>query len=289
MEKSDGTGTGRLLKMFGGRRCDDEASHFKNEFTKKVLAMDSVYGVVVLGAVAAGFVQGLSGFGFGLTAMSIWAWTLDPKLAAALSVFGALVGQVVAAATVRRRFDAKRLLPFVAGGLVGVPLGVAVLPRLDADAFKALLGILLAVWCPAMLFARKLPRITAGGRLADGAVGLAGGIMGGIGGFTGVLPTLWCTLRGFDKDTQRAVIQNFNLSMLLVTLGIYLSTGLVTRDMVPMLAVVAPAMLVPTLLGARLYAGISDLAFRRVVLGMLTLSGVAMLAAAVPKLLARLA
>jgi uncharacterized membrane protein YfcA len=250
--------------------------------------MDSVYAVVALGAVAAGFVQGLSGFGFGLTAMSFWAWTLDPRLAAVLSVFGSLTGQVVAAVAVRRRFDAKRLLPFVAGGLLGVPLGVALLPRLDADWFKAILGILLVVWCPAMLFARNLPRITAGGRLADGAVGIAGGFMGGVGGFTGTLPTLWCTLRGFDKDAQRAVIQNFNLSMLAVTMGIYLATGVVTREMLPMFAVVAPAMLVPTLLGTRLYAGISDVAFRRLVLGLLTLSGAAMLAASVPRLLTRL-
>ena len=40
--------------------------------------------IVVVGAALAGFVQGLSGFGFGLTAMSLWAWTLEPQLAALL-------------------------------------------------------------------------------------------------------------------------------------------------------------------------------------------------------------
>ena len=62
--------------------------------------------------------------------------------------------------------------------------------------------------------ARDLPRITVGGRLADAAVGLAGGMMGGLGGFTGVLPTLWCTLRRYERDVQRTIIQNFNLAML---------------------------------------------------------------------------
>ena len=61
--------------------------------------MDSVYLVVTLGAVIAGFVQGLSGFAFGLVAMSFWAWVLDPRLAATLAVFGALVGQILAAIT----------------------------------------------------------------------------------------------------------------------------------------------------------------------------------------------
>ena len=38
--------------------------------------------VVALGAAVAGFVQGLSGFAFGMVAMSFWAWVLEPQLAA---------------------------------------------------------------------------------------------------------------------------------------------------------------------------------------------------------------
>ncbi|MDF0732674.1 TSUP family transporter [Pseudomonas entomophila] len=152
--------------------------------------------------------------------------------------------------------------------------------------FKAVFGTLLVLWCPLMLLALRLPRLRAG-RLADGAVGLVGGALGGIGGFTGTVPTLWCTLRGFDRDTQRAVIQNFNLSMLMVTLLTYLGTGLVGAELLPSLGVVALAMALPTLLGTRVYLGISELAFRRVVLGLLTLSGVAMLVASVPVLLHR--
>ncbi|MEA9585892.1 sulfite exporter TauE/SafE family protein [Xanthomonas sp. WHRI 10064A] len=249
--------------------------------------MDDVFWVVVIGAVVAGFVQGLSGFAFSLVAMSFWAWALEPRIAAALAVFGALTGQLLAVASVRRGFDWRVLLPFVLGGFAGIPLGVALLPRIDMAMFKAILGTLLVLWCPAMLMAKRLPRIRKGGRVADGVVGLAGGIMGGLGGFTGALPTLWCTLRGYEKDQQRAVIQNFNLSMLLVTMATYLGTGAVTRDMLPLFAIVAPAMLVPTLLGARLYVGLSEATFRQVVLGLLTASGVAMLLSSVPDLLRR--
>ena len=247
--------------------------------------MDSIYLVVALGAIVAGFVQGLSGFAFGLVALSFWAWVLDPRLAATLSVFGALTGQLLAAFTVRRGFNLKTLLPFVLGGLAGIPLGVYLLPLLDMNWLKAILGTLLVLWCPAMLLSRRLPRVTAGGRAADGVVGFAGGIMGGLGGFTGTLPTLWCTLRGYERDVQRSVVQNFNLSMLLVTMGTYVGTGIVTREMLPMFAIVAPAMLIPTLLGTRVYIGISDLRFRQIVLSLLTVSGIALLASSLPALL----
>ncbi|MCC5903648.1 MAG: sulfite exporter TauE/SafE family protein [Halomonas sp.] len=250
--------------------------------------MDSVILIVVLGAIVAGFVQGLSGFAFGLTAMSFWVWVLDPKLAAALAVFGALTGQIIAAVTVRRGFSVSRLAPFLFGGLLGIPLGVAVLPALDIELFKAILGGFLVLWCPLMLAAKNMPRITAGGKVADGLIGGIGGIMGGIGGFTGTVPTLWCTLRGFDKDEQRSIIQNFNLAALVVTMGIYIAKNIVTTEMVPMFAIVAPAMLVPTLLGGRMYVGISEAAFKKLVLSLLICSGVALLASSVPQLIQRL-
>ncbi len=250
--------------------------------------MDSQTLIIMAGAIAAGFIQGLSGFGFGLVAMSFWAWSLEPRLAAALAVFGALTGQIVAAVTVRRGFDLRRLAPFVLGGLLGLPLGLFLLPRLDVQVFKAFLGALLVVWCPAMLLSAQLPRITRGGRIADGLIGAGGGVMGGLGGFTGVLPTLWCTLRGMDKDAQRAIVQNFNLAILLVTFASYIASGVISSATLPFFAIVAPAMLIPSLLGARLYIGISEATFRKIVLSLLTATGVALLASSVPGLLRRL-
>jgi uncharacterized protein len=242
---------------------------------------------VIAGALIAGFVQGLSGFGFSLTAMALWAWTLDPRLAAVLAVFGSLTGQVFAAVTVRRGFDLKRLLPFVIGGLAGLPVGIWLLPQLDAALFKALLGSVLVIVCPMMFFAHRLPRVTHGGRVADAASGVAGGVLGGLGGFTGVVPTLWCTLRGYEKDVQRSVIQNFNLATLAAIFAGYVATGLVRREDLPLFALLVPAVLVPVFFGARLYIGISDVAFRKVVLGLLFMSGLAMLVAAVPVLMSR--
>ena len=247
--------------------------------------------VLALGAAVAGFVQGLSGFAFGMVAMSFWAWVLEPQLAAVLSVFGSLTGQIIAAFTVRREFHWKSLLPFIAGGLVGIPMGVAVMPHLNMDWFKFGLGLLLVLWCPTMLLSTHLPRLTLGGgllaRCTDALAGLIGGAMGGLGGFSGTVPTLWCTLRGLERHVQRTVIQNFNLAMLSVTLATYLAAGLVTRATLPMLAVILPAMLVPTLLGTRIYLGIGEVAFRRLVLGLLTVSGLALVSASAPRLLQR--
>jgi uncharacterized protein len=249
--------------------------------------MHSPVFMIAVGAIVAGFVQGLSGFAFSLVATSIWAWTVDPKLAAACAIFGGLSGQVMAAFSVRRGFDIQLLLPYLVGAAVGIPIGIALLPLLDVNMFKTILGGMLIVWCPLMLFAKHLPRITGGGKAADGAAGFLGGVCGGIGGFTGVVPTLWCTLRGMDKDTQRSIIQNFNMAALAFTMVGYIASGTVTREMVPMFGVVLLAMSIPVFLGARMYIGISDANFRKIVLTLLTASGIALLSSGLPRLLGR--
>ena len=243
--------------------------------------------LIALGAMVAGFVQGLSGFAFGMVSMSIWVWGVEPRLAAVLAVFGALMGQVVAAFTVPRGWNWPMLLPLLAGAALGVPLGVTVLPMLDAALFKMAFGGFLVVCCPLMLLAQRLPRIEVRGRFTDVLAGAAGGFMGGLGGFTGVIPTLWYTLRGLEKDVQRGLIQNFNLATLAVTMVAYLASGAVSTHMLPSFGIVAVALLVPVLLGARLYVGLSQQAFRQVVLVLLTVSGVAVLVSGIAATAAR--
>lgn len=238
--------------------------------------------LLAAGAALAGFVQGLSGFAFAMVAMSIWVWGVEPRIAAVMAVFGGLSGQLLQAATLRRVFEWRAVAPFLLGATVGMPLGVALLPQLDAPLFRLVIGCVLVVVCPALLLAHRLPSIGAGGRLGDGAAGAVGGFLGGIGGFSGVVPTLWCTLRGFERDRQRNVIQNFNLAALGATFATYVVSGAVTRDMLLPMAVVLPALIVPSLLGARVYVGLSEQAFRRVVLTLLTAAGTAMIVSSLP-------
>jgi uncharacterized protein len=232
--------------------------------------------LLVAGAAIAGFVQGVSGFAFAMVAMSIWAFGLEPRVASVMAVFGGMTGQWLSALTLRRGLHLDRLWPFLAGGALGVPLGVWLVPQVSPRVFLLVLGCVLVVCCPVMMLAR-LPRLHHGGRVADALAGAGGGVMAALAGFAGVVPTLWTTLRGWEKDTQRAVVQNFNLVALTATMVAYIASGTVTRDMLPMFALVAPALVIPSLLGTRVYLGLSEARFRQVVLSLLTAAGAAML------------
>ena len=78
--------------------------------------------LLVLGAAVAGFVQGLSGFAFGMVAMSFWVWGIDPRVAAVMAVFGSLTGQVVAVVSSRRAFRLQALASFLVSGTVGITM-----------------------------------------------------------------------------------------------------------------------------------------------------------------------
>lgn len=228
---------------------------------------------VLVGAVGAAFVAGLSGFAFGMIGLSVWAWVLEPRLLSPMVVFGSLVAQLVSLGAVRRGHSWPRLLPFLIGGIAGVPLGVRLLGVIDLRWFRGLTGVVLIVYCTGMLLARDLPPLRHGGRAADTIAGLIGGVMGGLAGLTGPVPTLWCTLRRWDKDVQRSVFQSFNLAMHAITLASYGWTGMLTTEVGWVFALMLPAILLPTWLGARFYQRISEAAFRRLVLGLLLVSG----------------
>jgi len=237
--------------------------------------------VLALGAAVAGLVQGISGFAFAMVAMSIWVWGVDPALAAVMAVFGGVTGQIISAIRVRRGWHVSILWPFLFGSAIGIPIGTRLLPYLDPNRFKLVLGLLLVVCCSAMLLTSRLPRIDKGGRGADAGIGVLGGIMAPLSGFSGLAPALWCTLRGYTKDEHRAVLQNFNLVVLSATFASLVWSGRVRGDMLPQMAIVAGSLVVPSVYGSKIYIGMSPAAFRKGVLWLLIVAGLAMLAAAV--------
>ena len=241
--------------------------------------------VLAFGAAIAGLVQGISGFAFAMVAMAIWVWTLDPVLAATMAVFGGWFGQVISALRIRRGWHVDILWPFVLGAAIGIPLGQQLLPYLDPNQFKLVLGALLVICCSAMLATAKLPHVKHGGKPADAVVGLLGGVMAPLSGFSGLAPALWASLRGSNKDEHRAVIQNFNLIVLSATVASNVFYGRLNRTHLPQMAIVAGALVIPAIWGSKIYTGMSAVAFRKTVLWLLVGAGVTMLVKAATEML----
>lgn len=228
---------------------------------------------LVFGALAGGFVSGLAGFGTALMALGIWLYVLPPSIAVPLVLICSIIAQTSTLPSFWRSIDFKLVWPFVIGGLAGVPLGTLLIAYADPHGFKLSFGVLLLVFPTALYFNRTPLAPSFGGRAADGMVGFAGGILGGLAGLSGPIPILWANLRGWGKDERRGIFQTFNWTVLSAALCLQAGTGLVTQNVVWLALLALPATLFGAWLGARTYHALSDQNFRDVVLGLLFLSG----------------
>ena len=232
---------------------------------------------MVVGAFAGGFVSGLTGFGTGITALPIWLYAVAPVLAGPLVVVCSIIGQVQTLPAIWHAIEFKRSMPFIVGGLIGVPLGTLLLPHIPLNTFKLAVAILLIVNCGFLLLRRIPFRITWGGRVADGVAGWLGGILGGIAGISGPPPTIWVGLRGWAKDMRRGVLQSYNLTILTFAFITQAIAGLVTMDLGRVVLIALPGTIVGAFIGRRVYNRLDTIRFDRVVLVLLLISGVALL------------
>lgn len=235
-------------------------------------------GLITLGAFAGGFVNGLTGFGTGLSAMPIWLQALSPPLSAQLAAAGGVAGQVTTLRTIWHAIDWRALAPMLLAGLIGVPLGAAAVTIVDPLAFKRGVGLILIVYATMMLLSGSRLRLPPMGRGADVMVGLIGGIMAGLAGLSGVAPTVWAALQGWSKERRRGVFQAFNLTMLSATLIAHLWQGLMAPHFLTALLLALPGTFLGVHLGQRLYARLDDRRFDRIVLIVLAIAGVGLLA-----------
>jgi hypothetical protein len=236
--------------------------------------------LILGGAFIGGLVSGLTGFGTGLVTLPIWLQAISPMLASPLVVICSLAAHVQTLPGIWHAIDSRRIAPFIAGGALGVPFGAWLLPHVSPGAAKLGLGVILVVLCGFLLLGTRRVHVRRGGRLADGLIGLGGGLLGGLAGLSGPLPTLWSGLRGWGKDEQRAVFQGFNVCVLVFAFVTQSVAGYMTAEVGWLVLNALPGTLVGAWIGMRLYGRLDAARFRRIVLALLLLAGIAMIVTA---------
>jgi uncharacterized protein len=228
--------------------------------------------VLWLGAFLGGLASGAAGFAFGIVGSAIWLHALDPLHTTMLIVSGGLLIQMGTIWPMRREINARRFAPFAIAGLIGIPVGVWLLVRVDAYALKIAIGIFLVIYGIYALAAPRLPRVEAGGQIADAGIGFFGGVLGGLGGYSGVLPAIWCQLRGWSKEVSRGVYQPFIVMAHVTTLALI---GVVALDRtgVVLFLLAAPALILGAFIGWRIYGLLDERRFRQMFAVLLVISG----------------
>ena len=233
----------------------------------------------LVGAVfVAGLTSGTVGLGYAQVAAAAFALLVDPKAAIALlsiTVPPTATGQIVKHR--RQGHHAARVRSLLIAGLLGVPLGVALLTILPSRVIALLLGLFTLMYVATSL--RKVAlRVQPGQeRLLGPLVGLTAGIANGAVGVSG--PILASYLLALDLP---AAAFAFTISTLFTAMSLLRLAGLALGgEITPLLLAVGLGLTVPALLGQQLgfwlQGRVSREAFRRAVLFLLFLAGVGLL------------
>jgi uncharacterized membrane protein YfcA len=235
------------------------------------------WALVAAGAFAGGFVNGLTGFGTALSSMPFWLQALPPVLAAELSAGMGVAAQLATLRRIIHAIDWRALAPLLLSGLAGVPFGAALLTFIDPVLFKRAVGLILVVYATCLLLAAGRIKLADRGVPGDIVLGFVSGVLGGLAGLSGVLPTIWAALVGWSKERRRGTFQAFNLVILAAMLIVHLIKGVVPATFWGTFLLLMPVAFIGVALGQRLYARLDDRRFDRVVLWLLGIGGVLLL------------
>lgn len=232
---------------------------------------------ILLGALAAGLISGLTGFGTALASSAFWLYVLSPAVAVPLILAASVIGQVASLPAFKDQLDWKRTMPMAAAGVVGIPLGVWLLDHLPADTVRMAVGVVIVVYTGFGLLVRIKPPFPGKRPFADGGIGFAGGVLGGMIGLAGALPVIWSQFRGWSPEVARSIYQPFNTLILSIACGVQIAAGFFTEEVVWLVAYTAPVTLAGSFLGVKLFRRISAETFRLIVLWFLLFAGIGLL------------
>ncbi len=234
-----------------------------------------VIGFFLFATFMGGLTSGISGFAMGLVLSGIWLHIIPPSQTVTLVVGCGLLTQGFAIWKLRHALSWRTVMPFILGSAIGVPIGATLLTYIDPAYLRPGFGLLL-VFYSVYSFSRPAFKPAQVGLPGNVGVGIVNGTLGGLTGLTGIVMTMWCQMQDWPKDKQRAVFQPVNFATMVVSAISLTMAGAVTPETVNLYVLGLPALLAGFWIGLKLYGKLDDAAFRKVILFLLLVSGLAL-------------
>jgi uncharacterized membrane protein YfcA len=234
----------------------------------------TVYLVLSAAVFAGAFVSGLSGFAFSAVAGAILLHVFPPIEAVPLMMACSITVQAANLFALRKSMQWKTSLVFIAGGLLGIPIAIYLLQHVDTGVFRLGFGILVSLYAayallrPTAAYLRQMDS-----RSRNALVGFGGGLVGGLTAMPGALPAVWCDIHGLPKHQQRGLVQPYIGVMQLFALALMLSHHSLSLKVLINFGIALPALAAGTAVGIVLFGRINEVAFKRIILGLLLFSG----------------
>lgn len=223
----------------------------------------------------AALVQGIMGFGAALIAMPLLVALLGIKTA--VPAF-ALIGTMTTffnALRLRRHATPGDLVQLALPALVGIPLGIWLLARVDGDVVTHTLGIILIAYATFALTGTTLPELHH--RVWAYLIGFTSGVLTGAYNTGGPPVVVYATARQWSADRFRANLQSYFLLSGIIVVVLHGFAGHLTPSVWRYALFAIPALLLGQLIGVRICHYLDAQLFRKLVLLFLLILGAQLL------------
>ncbi|MBN1327215.1 MAG: sulfite exporter TauE/SafE family protein [Candidatus Cloacimonetes bacterium] len=232
---------------------------------------------------SAAFLQSFSGFGFSLVAVPLITLQLQPRIAIPLLiVYSVLINLTVLLSTARhfRLRDVWLLFP---SGLAGLPLGTYLLLNLNDNLLKLLIGVFIVLF--GSLFLVNFSSIAATKKPIQITAGFISGILCSSISLSGPPIILFLTNKHVGKNYFRSTLAAYFLFLNLITVILYLKTGLLDREITDLIPKFLPALVAGIAVGAVIAQKVKEVRFRHFVIILLLITGVFLIISALNRIL----
>ena len=248
------------------------------------LDVQSLLAVVFIFALA-GFVSGLSGFGFSAVGIAV-LWFMHPTRAIPLLMALSTVNQLLSINQLKNdmlpisQWWSHGPATYILGGVCGIPFGIWVMANLPAAELTLATGVVLLLYSTWMVVKPRNLSINHTGTTEHMLIGMLGGVIGGFTAFPGAALVVWAGLKNLSKTEQRAIVQPYILTMQVISLlsMIFMRSGDLTTNPFDttfwlFFLLLIPIVLPMTKLGVMSFKKMSDMNFKNITLGVLAFSG----------------
>jgi uncharacterized membrane protein YfcA len=234
--------------------------------------MDATTLLVGLALFLAVFTQSLSGFGIALVAMALIPSLVGIHVATPLVAVVALVLEIVLVLYYRQALEVQAVWKIALAAVVGTPLGVLFLSRVDEGIALALLGVVIAGYALYALLGWKMPRLEnpTWAYLA----GLVGGMLGGAYNTSGPPVIVYADCRRWPPDVFKGNLQGYFVIVSFAIVTSHAFNGNFTSQIWQMFWWTLPFTILGIVSGLSLERWMNPVAFRRVILVLLVVMGI---------------
>ncbi len=224
-----------------------------------------------IGILFASFIQGMAGFGFALISVPILTLSISPKVLVAIIVLYSAITNIFIIFKVRKFVRLKEIWMLIIFGIMGIPFGTYILKVVDTNIIKLIVGIVIIITVIIMFKGIKVKFKNI--KFTFGVVGFLSGLLNGSISMSGPPVVLFLSNQEFDKNSFRANLTIYALILNIITIIVFLISGLINEDVTRSFLTYLPALISGTIIGIIISGKIREVEFKRIVLLLIAVAG----------------